>query len=401
MNPSARLEQDLTDWLRETAVPNMPDYADDILAETSRTRQRRPWTFVGRWLPLGSVGRSVPFAGHGILRGVALLVVLGLILVAVATFVGGRRTVPPPFGLAGNGLLAHELDGRIQLVHPETLATVSVLNSGFPDHDPRWSPDGTRLAFVREVSDGQVVVVADTTGRVLAISDGFEDLDPDAIAWSPDGRQIAIGAARGLDRGIYLVDAVTGTLRGLALAYDSFEPYWRPPDGRQLMFHVGGSQPGLHLFTVAEGTVERLPSDAAGEKLRPLGWMPTGNTFIYQQAVGSAQEWVYVADVETRTVTRLDVAWGHVSNDGTKVAGLDDRDRLCVLTISGGQCRTIPDVRGWIASTSAALTWSPDDRWIAIFASDTRSMWLVDATGATASRRFPSSGTPTWQRIAP
>ena len=36
MNPSARLEQDLTDWLRETAVPNMPDYADDILAKTDR-----------------------------------------------------------------------------------------------------------------------------------------------------------------------------------------------------------------------------------------------------------------------------------------------------------------------------------------------------------------------------
>jgi len=401
MTASTRLERDLSDWLSETAMPQTPDYVDDILAKTSRIHQRPRWSFVGRWLPIGNLSRIAPVSGRTVLRGVALVVLLGLILAAIAAFVGSRRSVPPPFGLAGNGLLAYEQAGAIQIVHPKTLASQRVVGASGNHHDPRWALDGTRLAFVRETAGRQVLVVADSVGRVLAVSQAFRDVDPDAIAWAPDGRQIAIGAARGQCRAIYLVDAVDGTLRDLGVDYDNLEVFWRPPDGRQLLFHTGGAEPGLRVVSVVDGTVERVPPNVVDPAMRPLGWTPDGQAVLYQQAVGSLREWTYVADLQTGTEARLDVAFGHVSNDGTRVAGLDAFDRPCVVAITGGACRAIPNAPGWIGTTGAAVSWSPDDRWIAILAPDTGSIWLVDPTGAVAPSEVASGGPASWQRTAP
>ena len=298
-------------------------------------------------------------------------------------------------------MLAFEHAGAIQVVRPDTLAAKAVVGDSGRHHDPRWAPDGTRLASVRESAGDQVLVVTDTAGRVLTVSRAFADVDPDAIAWSPDGRQIAIGAAGRLGRAIYLVDAVDGRLRDLGVEYDYLDFFWRPPDGRQLLFHTDGAEPGLRVVSIVDGTVERVPPAVVDPTLRPLGWTPDGRAILYQQAVGSTPQWTYVADVQTGTVTRLDVAWGHVSNDGTRVVGLDALDRPCVVAITGGACRLIPKAPSWIGSTAAAVSWSPDDRWIAIHAADTGSIWLVDPTGCVAPREVASDGPATWQRSAP
>jgi hypothetical protein len=401
MTAPTRLEHNLTDWLSETAMPQTPDYVDDILARTSRTRQRPRWVFVGRWLPIGNLRRIVPVAGRTALRGVALLILLGLILAAIAGLAGSRRSVPPPFGPAANGLLAFEQAGAIQVVHPDTLAAQAVVADSGRHHDPRWALDGTRLAFVRDSADGQVLVVADAAGRVLTVSRAFADVDPDAIAWSPDGRQIAIGAAGRLGRAIYLVDAMDGTLRDLGVDYDNLDFFWRPPDGRQLLFHADGAEPGLWVVSIVDGTVERVAPTVVDPSLRSLGWTPDGRAILYQQAVGSVREWTYVADVQTGTVTRLDAAWGHLSNDGTRVAGLDAFDRPCIVAITGGACRVIPNAPAWSGATAAAVSWAPDERWIAIHAADTGSIWLVDPAGAVEPREVASDGPATWQRTAP
>jgi hypothetical protein len=401
MTAPTRLERDLTAWLSETAMPQKPDYADDILAETSRTHQRPRWTFVGRWLPLPSVDQFRPDVGRNTLRTVALLVILGLLLAAVAAVAGSRRSGPPPFGTAGNGLLAYDDAGTIRVIDADTLASRPIGGGSGLEHDAAWALDGSRLAFLRESARGVVLVVADPAGRVLAVSEEFADIDSDTMEWSPDGRHIAIGASGRAGHAIYLVDALDGALEGLRLDYGGLEIFWRPPDGRQLLYFADGSEPGLRVASIGDGAVLHVPPEVVGRTLRPLGWTPDGRSILYQQADGSSRELTYVADLQTGTVTELDVSWGHVSNDGTRVVGLDGFDRPCVVAITGGVCEPIPNAPRWEGTTGAAVTWAPDDRWLAIASAETGAIWLMDLTGVAAPRRVVSSGTGSWQRVAP
>ena len=52
MTPIDRFERQLPDRLAELAGARTPDYFDDLLAQTARTRQRPAWTFLERWLPM-------------------------------------------------------------------------------------------------------------------------------------------------------------------------------------------------------------------------------------------------------------------------------------------------------------------------------------------------------------
>ncbi len=54
---------------------------------------------------------------------------------------------------------------------------------------PRWSPDGTRLAYLRRSGERMAVVVADNAGCSTILAEGPATLrEP---AWSPDGQQLA------------------------------------------------------------------------------------------------------------------------------------------------------------------------------------------------------------------
>ena len=99
MTAEQRLERDLPGVLDHLAAGPYPDYIDGVLTTTARRRQRPAWTFPERWLPMeittsAAPGTRVPW------RPLALLAVLALLLVAVATaYVGSQqRRTPAPFG---------------------------------------------------------------------------------------------------------------------------------------------------------------------------------------------------------------------------------------------------------------------------------------------------------------
>jgi len=110
MIPTRRFDQELPELLLEASTAPYPDYIDDVLGRTGSLRQRPAWTFPGRWLPMDlTMPRRTTAVPVRPLLLLALLAVLIAALVVVA--VGSRRPLPPPFGVADNGLIAYSEGG--------------------------------------------------------------------------------------------------------------------------------------------------------------------------------------------------------------------------------------------------------------------------------------------------
>ena len=95
MMPTDQFDRQLPVLLEELAQPRTPDYFDDLLGQTARTRQRPAWTILERWLPMVDVARQPVIAPRIPLRTVGLgLLIIGLMLAALALFVASRQSGP-------------------------------------------------------------------------------------------------------------------------------------------------------------------------------------------------------------------------------------------------------------------------------------------------------------------
>jgi tricorn protease len=148
-------------------------------------------------------------------------------------------------------------DGRIAFVSDGELWTVPlaggvatpVTNDGKPKSSPRFSPDGTRLAYSVQTADGRDVYVTSlvdhNTQRIT-----WHPADDDVEGWSPDGQRLLITSTRAHPFGafgnseLFEVSASGGTPRPYPIgkAYRAA----MAPDGQRIaytptkdMFHTG------------------------------------------------------------------------------------------------------------------------------------------------------------------
>lgn len=406
-----QLDRDIAGWFAEVPAPRDPELVEDILLETRDMRQRPAWTFVPFLpRPMNRSLRARLAAALPARRLAILVVVAGLLALAVAAaIVGSQPSLPPPFGQAGNGLVAYEKGGDILVVDPATGQRRLLVGGPELDHFPRWSLDGERLAFIRGERHDEALVVVDAAGVVQSVSTShLSGTDPDGIAWAPDGRTIAVVSETGLQ----LFDTRTGLATRPPVPHLGLEVHWRPPDGRELLF-VGGpaQQPRLVRYSLEDGTVAEVPGtavDVADDEsfgLRPVGWTPDGRRFAYHRVSPSGRDDVtVVVDVETGDEVVLDVGYGRLSNDGTRVVGVATdglHEWLCVAPTAGGPCQPIAGSPELVDATGfASWQWAPDDSVIRSGGPDGRAV-LLDPNGGEPQRpAWAAEGAESWQRRA-
>ena len=139
---------------------------------------------------------------------------------------------------------------RIRLVFLDGSAPIDLSAGMISDHSPRWSPDGSRIAFLsfREGDASIYAMRPDGTDVVRITDHAAADTAP---AWSPDGRKIAFVSEREGRKAIYVVDVSEAFPDVVASA---------PRRARDVT--VSGPRPNLHVLSVGISRYAQGPSDA-------------------------------------------------------------------------------------------------------------------------------------------
>ncbi len=306
---------------------------------------------------------------------------------------------------------------------------VKVVDAGTPlrlttnpalDISPAWSPDGRYIAFLRQSdreSDSAFLMIPALGGLERKLSNASPHrtgLNTPYIAWSPDGRKLALADRNSGDEpmAIFLFDMETGQRKRLTepapKTYGDSGPVFSP-DGSSVLFVRSGSMTVQDLFIVpsAGGDPRRVTTE--GKRIFGATWSPRDDTIILSSTrVPNSRLW------------RLSPKGGPMQ----RIEGGSDNPSFISISRQGSRLaytRSIVDTNIWeyplpprpgvptvprrlISSTRLELApqISPDNRRI-VFASNRSGyveLWICDRQGANAAQltsfNGPPTGSPRW-----
>ena len=134
----------------------------------------------------------------------------------------GRRVVFVSTRAGGQQIYSMAADGTDQ----ELLVPFDYGETG-NSNAPEWSPDGTTIAFHREVGGAPQVWVFDLTGhRSKQLTSLGRNEDP---SWAPDGRHLVFVSNRTGRRQLFVVDTETNRVRQIMTPATARLPAWSRP----------------------------------------------------------------------------------------------------------------------------------------------------------------------------
>jgi len=434
MMPNDRFDRRLPAILEEISQPRKPDYFDDLVGLSARTRQRPAWTMLERWLPVVDIARQPAFTRQVPWRPLAVLtLILLLILASLAYVLGSGHSVPAPFGPARNGLVAYSENGDIYTADAARGNSTAIVKGPENDVNPRWSRDGTLLAFER-LSDGSSnvgeVYVGRPDGSGLVPVTTTPLVNVTGYEFAPDGKRLLITADLGGSPGLFIA-ATDGSgihhVDGLGRVTDAA---WRPPDGSEILFmdagtDDSGTDSGIYAVNSVDGHVRTiLPgADAEGRLRGHPAWSPDGSAISFGEWTGAASGLsvrTHIVRADGTGDRPLPIPTGAVwqgpnrwSNDGTRLLAIrgytaDTQEARPVIVPADGTGPgiEIPYPGGIDTGTVADWEWAPDDSSIlgtpTSVSGTVLDQVLLDPANRT-SRTVPwkSVSQPSWQRDAP
>ncbi len=283
---------------------------------------------------------------------------------------------------------------------------------------PTWSPDATRVGYVRRDSDGTDILVVPALGgpeRRIAHYAGRAS----SIAWSPDGRWIAATVSEGGAGSLQLVSLETGELHRLT----------RPPDGTaDLSPHFspdGGAVAFVRntaVFSSVPFWIRIRPDGAPAGEPRQIGsrhwysytvdWFPDGKSLLLP-AISGATEQYWKLPIDGGVPTRLPLEFpfdgtftspSGISLRGTRLAAVvySIQDDIGRLEWSDTAKRFQPVEFYNSSRTDEEAQVSPDGQWLVFTStrSGSREIWRATHDGSQAlllaSLSEQRIGSPRW-----
>ena len=306
-------------------------------------------------------------------------IVLGALLAGLV----GLAAIPSVAAPPGSGKIAYAaFNDGLYTLNPDG-SDVARLRPGAVS-DPRWSPDGTKIAFTEytgTVGEFRLVVMnADGTDEQVIVTTGGIGLGKQP--WSPDGARIAWGPWPGQAGDIYTARAAGGDLRRITTDVARKEPPSWSPTGERLLYAATVLESSSQVWELFVARDDGAPpvqitngGSGAVQSVHP-SWSPDGSSIAFLRQFGAANPAIYVVHPDGTELHRVvDVSWTSTgepvwSPDGMKIAYTDGVNgfysrgghvgqEIFVVDADGGGAHKLTETapRGYNDATPA---WSPD-----------------------------------------
>jgi dipeptidyl aminopeptidase/acylaminoacyl peptidase len=222
-----------------------------------------------------------------------------------------------------------------------------------------WSPDGSQVAFIANISGRNNLWTISATGgwpTQLTISDQRQT----SPAWSPDGKWIAYISDKDGNElwNIFLVSPLNGEVTNLTAAPDAAsEAPARSPDGRLLAYtqeNASGKDSNIFLYDLAANSATNFTPHSGDQTFTAATFSPDGKSLLITSNAVNGYDNVALLDIASKhlawiTDDRWEIRAGSFSPDGHNIlwaANVDGRESLFSRPASGGQLQRLPLAEG-------------------------------------------------------
>jgi Tol biopolymer transport system component len=245
---------------------------------------------------------------------------------------------------------------------------------------PRWSPDGTTMAFAASYGS----LAKQTAVSTVSVNGGDEKFLAVGMfpAWSPNGREIAfcsplsrVGETSPHRAIISVISAVGGEPREIMNYHGELGGLDWSPDGRQIVFSYRRMKDSPHpipdcreeggdiyIISTTGGEPRRLiRTDSKDQAFESPRWSPDGKRIAYL--------WMNLKGV-------------------AESGEFNEPPRIYIMNIEGGERKLVTDENPYLW-----FSWTPDGKSI-VFTDSRREIYKVSAEGGKAEKLNIKGGAP-------